>query len=270
MIHIWKTQKNIKNLQLDFTLNAPSIVEIVRHHTPIFQDFRSLTELNIDFGVEEDQSSIQSLLNIIALRTIENICLFTSVDAEPTIQERVFGSHFLSNNLPSANLKHITLGGFHLPESGNWELHKYDHLESLKLYSCCNLAPTLDSFTDPTLKYLVIQFAANVSDVDFSSVASLVGRIRGLETLIFDNHKAFQNNPETTLSRRTELIAAIASSRKTLAHLLLDGMGHDTCGVSLWDELQLCTRLRHLALELDIKGHCKVCHVYPGRSIICG
>lgn len=259
MVHLWRTQKNLKNLQLDFYFNAPSIIEVARHHKTIFEDFRSLIELEIDFSEEKDQSSILSLLSTNAFRTVQRICLSTGLEYD---QNQTFDGEFLAEYLPSDCLKHITLGGFDLPDSGYWDLNGYSHLKSLKLYNCHNLAPSLDSYIKPGLKCLAVQFAEDVSDADYCSVVSLLGRITELETLIFDNHKAAHRmNIETMLSRRKALIAAIGVSRKTLAHLLLDGVGRNKNGGLLQKEIMLCTRLRQLALELDtdtLEGQCKV------------
>ena len=154
LVLLWKMQRNLHKLYLDFQLCAPAINEIAHFHKAVLQNLDNVQELEIVLAAEGERET-SLLFDCLNLKSLRRIKLESVLPRSDLSTELNLGSTFFSRYLPRT-LTHICFREMALPPTDNWELSEFQGLESLILMHCRFVNPVLDRLRPKSLKHLHI------------------------------------------------------------------------------------------------------------------
>ncbi|KAL8869497.1 MAG: hypothetical protein Q9174_004227 [Haloplaca sp. 1 TL-2023] len=207
--HLWHTQKNLTNFQLDFSLNAPTVDEIVYEEAATIHSLQMVSELEINFGSDatttpEMYDRLGSLLHFSKLRKVTVLHPALDNEAKPAFMDPVL-HHLLPYTLTHLSFSYISLS----PEV-ELQLDSCRTLRHLELRECAALEGILRSYCLPTITSFTVQTTQEDGDSPpgyMAAVVSFLQRCRSLRRLIADIHldhfhtgsvkAAIENNSES-------------------------------------------------------------------------
>ena len=269
LLTVWQEQKALRNLQLDFNLCAPSLLEVTGYLANELASLTSIEELEVDFGEEVDRSwtdeedkdtSALELLSIIHLEKLRSLQLrYAGRDEGPP---RGFGTPMAAEPFLVApcfprTLTRLSLSFVCLPPPEDWPLSEYHALLALELHDCLNVAPILDSIGQPKLKefYISRQSARDSIAVSLAT-QSFLSRFSTLVILSLD----IDIDPGPI----DELARAIREHGVCLRSLRIEGCieGFELMKVLIVDShREMFPQMEFLALPLRMEKLVKQCEV---------
>ena len=218
--YLLQHQDKLTNLQLDFSLMAPTLEELIREEGTAIRSLNCLTELEMILGDETDTSpgKYSELLDMINVTRLKKVTLYANGDW------RIFGlENAIERSLKSAlptSLKHLSLTNIPLPELDEQylQLDKFPSLRHLELHECRSPAFTLDSFRQPMLTSFTIQLCSlwSPGEEDLAAVSRFLRRFGSLSRLIIGNQ------PVISLDRIVDdLAVSIANHAASLRSLII-------------------------------------------------
>lgn len=244
MEHLWKNQRCLRNLQLNFELLSPSVDDILGDDAPSLNLLQSVDELDVNFAGTVNADSANKLLSFLHLRCIWNIKITVMVVPRYP-QVASFGDGFFTQHFP-ATLTHITLNFVVLPAPEDLQLDLYPGLVYLNLHECRNTERVLDAFRRPVLRELLYcDTDHGLDEPPARALGSMLGRFRNLEKLVLDINWCLRPWDHAKVAM------GISTHRTTLKSLLLGGKGvRPGATPRLFLQIApLCTQLRQLALQ---------------------
>ena len=249
LITIWRDHKNLRKLQLDLNLYAPSLREMV---LDLREDLRSLTsveELEVDFGQEQDEALSLALFDSLYFEKLRSIKLqYVGIEDYMKVELPhgigTLGSTLVSRHFPRT-LTSISLAFVCLPPPEEWQLSEYHALSTLELHECSNVAPILDSMKQPKLRHFHIQRRAETNDAStYLSTRRFLKRFGSLETLTININVEIDNGEQ--------LVPVIREHGLHLKSLRVHGYSEEPGPLVLHDNLETYPQLRYLALPLRV------------------
>lgn len=246
---LFRSQQRLTNLKLDFSLNSPSISEIISDHQ-LMSDFKaleSLSEVYIDFGADRPEpqardfvstlTGLSSNLRKVVLKSFP--ALSKLPDASPLLPQAL-----LSKSFPTT-LTHISLWYYTLEAAEDLILNHYPALTDLELIECGGVETLLDNYLNPTLKGFVYRHECTEQGEDRTaskSIIEFIKRLKAPKRLTVDCEPCF-------VGQETGLASAITAHADDLEYLLL------TCHIdnddledilSLPEAVRKCIKLKQL------------------------
>lgn len=256
-------QGNLTNLQLDysfdFTLEPPSLEQLIRDEGTAIRSLKSLAELDLTFGNEGDTSSeiYRELFGMIDTTKLRKVVLFANGRWDNNTGEEPM-KRILKIAL-STSLTHIDLTNVCLPQSNreHLQLDNFHSLRYLKLHQCTNVATSLGSFRRPILKSFDIQFGPIGSpDRDLEAVNALLQRFESLNRLVISSQVAV-----TEYEVLVALEHSVANHAESLSSLIINIGGYDDSWIHLSRVSLRCKNLSQLVLCMgltDLMNKCRV------------
>ena len=252
---LFRSQQRLTNLKLDFSLNSPSISEIISDHQ-LMSDFyalESLSDIYIDFGADRPEPQARdfvytlmkgsSKLRKVVLKALPELSKLP--DASPDLPQSL-----LSNSFPTT-LTHISLWYYTYETTEDLNLNEYPALTDLELIECGGVETLLDNYLNPTLKGFVYRHECAEQGEDrvtSKAIIELIKRMKTPKRLTIDCEFCF-------VGQETHLASAIAAHADNLEYLLLtchtDNYGLED-EVSLPEAVSKCTRLKQLGMCFPI------------------
>jgi len=252
-------------LQLDFSLMAPSLEELIREEGPAIRSLKSLTELDLTLGDERDTSAekYSELIDMIETARLKKVSLFADINGYwNTETGKELMERILKRSL-STSLTHISLSNVCLPQSNrqHLELDNCYSLWHLEILECTNVASLLDVFRQPILKSFVVRFRPvwDPDSEDLEAAIVFLQRFGSLNRLIISS--------EATVASHENLVAlarSIASHAKSLSSLVVNLDGNDISWNHLSKVLLHCKNLSQLVMPAHSEDLVNQCHVSPG------
>ncbi|KAL8687696.1 MAG: hypothetical protein Q9218_006203 [Villophora microphyllina] len=186
--HLWRNQSRLTNLQLDFSLNDPSISELIREDASLILSMKSVSEVEVNFGVQAMDSLDQYdiLIDLLRFPKLKKVTL-TAPEVGAHLLGPLLMDRFLDGILPRA-LTHLSLSYISLPNGNGLRLDDYVSLKQLELHECSPLDTILGWYHSPALVSLVVQSGkTQISEPSELTVLSrFLLRFGSLERLIID------------------------------------------------------------------------------------
>ncbi|KAI4157460.1 MAG: hypothetical protein LQ342_008253 [Letrouitia transgressa] len=253
--YLWQTQKNLRNLQLDFNVFDPSPKDLVERDHGVLQALERIEKINLDLADTVDPEMLDKLLrsmNLKNLRQVEfRLLQFRHINGEESPDQdgmdaawgRVFRCH-----IPAA-LTNLILTYVRIPDARYLEFDRFPYMKSLELRACQNTAPVLNWFQKPTLRSL--RFCQRFDEEHgLKHFWRFLSRFDTLEELIFQYQDRW-GDPTT----ENQIYDAISKHSKTLKSLLLSRRpmrprtGDEPCDV-FQRVAEKCHNLHQLGLEM--------------------
>ena len=217
--HLWQSQSNLTNLQLDFSRNAPSIAQIVREDAAAIRSLKSVSELELKFGVEPISSSdvYDKLFDMTQFPKLEKVTLLGPEHWE-TNEGKPLMDRIMKRALPTS-LTHISLSYISLPTANAIHLDEYHSLKHLELHEHYDLGLILDPFRRPNLTSFAVCFNGGEGSPagDLAVINRFLPRFRSLNRLIVDCNLPFNWDEQIE-----DLTVSIASHSDSLRSLLIN------------------------------------------------
>ena len=274
LITVWREQKSLRKLQLDFNLCAPSLLEVTEYLADELASLTSIEELEVDFGEEVDRfrsdedDEDTSAVELFALLHVENL---SSVELRYSGHDEARGFGFYGDSARELTLvspyfprtlTRLSLSFVCLPPPEEWPLSEYHALSALELYDCLNVAPILDSMTQPRLKHFEIRCqAARDTTAVYLATRSFLERFSALVSLSIEIDIEADNGEQ--------LAPAICEHGLQLRSLRIDGYKEESGFVDLYNHRKFCPRMGFLALPLRMDGMLERCKVQDRNLSVC-
>ncbi len=269
MLTLWRQHGRLRNLQLDLlNLDDLSVWDMVREVKLNRSMFKSLKELELELGNDEDAALSLALFDLLPLKKLRSIRLRYSGLENPIERPRShtisrMGSA-LSSRLVPATLTSLSLCWVTLPPPTEWKLSEYQALLSIKFYECSDVGPILDSVDKPKLKLLHIERRTRQIDDTMSlSINRFLQRFGSLEALTVDI--------VLDIGNRQHLVPAIRGHSLHLKSLCVDEHSDEPGPFVLHKDMETYIELKYLALRLRLDvmmvERCKVCSPSPLMTV---
>ena len=274
LITVWREQKTLRKLQLDFNLCAPSLPDVLGYLANDLASLTSIQELEVDFGEEayrfwkeegEEYALAVKLFSLLYVQNLSSIEVRYSGIDEP--QRLGFGSDpppevtLVSPHFPRTLIR-LSLSFVCLPPPGEWALSEYHALSALELYDCLNVAPILDSIRQPRLKHFEIRYqAARDNTAVYLATRSFLKRFSTLVSLSVEMYLEADSGER--------LAPAICQHGLHLRSLRIEGYKEKPGPLDLYNHLEMCPQLEFLALPLNMDRMVERCEVQAESPRVC-
>ncbi|KAG6995682.1 hypothetical protein G7Y79_00043g079660 [Physcia stellaris] len=259
---LFRSQQRLTNLKLDFSLNSPSISEIVSDHE-LMSDFyalESLSEVYIDFGTDGPEPQARDFVYRLTKRssTLRKVILKALPELSKLPDASILlPQSLLSSSFPST-LTHISLWYYTCETTEDLNLNQYPALTDMELIECGGVKKLLDNYLNPTLMGFVYRHECAEQGKDRVTAKAIIEFIKRMKTpkrLTIDCEFCFSG-------QETHLASTIAAHADKLEYLLLT-CHNDNYGlkdeVSFTEAASRCTRLKQLGISLGFGDVMEVC-----------
>ena len=272
---LWKNQKELENLHLNFNSESLALKDFMEQDLPLICSLKAIKELDITFP-----SKISRRLFLELFECLNSTFELKKVSLRHASEFK--GKHFFASlrepmkqpqALLPAGLTHLSLtrlGLFSSPKCrprGDLVLDDFPHLEYLSLQDCQNPEKMLDAFERPKLK----EFRLVHTRLDSMSSTKLAAfrflrRFGTLESLCLD----FSGKDVSSLGsgNKENLTCAIESHHLSLQSLLLrfQRISYEDVAVFMLPAVLKCKKLKELLIYLGwayLDERCVVSSVDP-------
>ena len=253
---LWQSQKVLRNLQLDFSISAPSSREIINDHRKDLQSLTCVEELYINFGMEEGEALALDMLDYLHFDKLRSISMHYAgmeMGMRRPLHFKIspYRPMIVSTHFPRT-LTHISLAFVNLPSPDEWRLSDYHELLSLELVECVNVTAILDSVQHPKLKHFGIQRRAKDVGVQFEAAKRFLQRFGSLESLsIATDYVALPS----------EFLGSAIREHDLMRSLCVEGYEEEDSLCELYRSLKWCPNIECLALPFRVGTTADMCEV---------
>lgn len=257
MQHLWKHQTNLTNLQLDFSLMAPSMTDLIKEDAATLRSLRSVSELELyfGFGPSTGMEDISELMASMELSKLKRVFLLAPAhwglkNGKDTMIRTIKTA--LPTSLTSISLNYIDLSALN-----DFLLDEYRSLKHLELYACANPCSVLNRFRRPSLTSLTVQLCEWQVDLEnITQVHDLLLRFRSLKRLVFSC--SIEVSDQVIIDGFAD---SIANHCEDLQNLIIHFLPEDITGHSLAQIPMRCQQLSGLVMpagESSLSEQCQV------------
>ena len=251
---LWASQRNLRNVQLDFNILNPIPSELVLWEASIFQSLKGVTEVSMDFGSTVGPGEARQILDLLHLENLEVASfrvLPQNIPADSrsqTVISRKWDCLF-QEKFP-ASLCQLTLTFVRLPKSSILQLDQYPHLSYLELRACQNADMILSYFKQPRLRRF--RYCQESAEPDIIPLIVFLDHFSGLEELIIQYHEPLFRE---VIDSFRHAIALHSGSLRSLMVARLETQNSRGEGDCLESLATGCKQLRQLGIELPRSNH---------------
>lgn len=260
---LWRDQRYLTNLQLDFSLNAPSMADIVSEEDArTIRSLNRVTELTLILGGDfhYPPERYEKMVNLLVTPKLRRLDLSANID-DPIDDDLIdddpieqLWTPLLSILLTSVDLSYLSLSAAAMSCLDGCLLLKH-----LRLNKCLYICDSLDKFTNPRLESLIVTFRTwSAFEEDLAAVFRFLLCFQSLRRLVLDAYSQRQKCNESDIS---DLSASIGNHSANLHSLFIDILPPDSPSAPFAGLALECKELRQLAIRVEAQAPEILCNV---------